>query len=839
MNVIKRDGSIEEVSFDKITNRIKFLINNSYTLKINAVTLAHTVIQTIFNGINTYEIDNHTANLAASLSIENIEYLKLAGRIVINNCHKNTLSNFSDKYEIMYKESDKPLIASEFYNYIQHNKDKINKAINYNKDYEIDFFGFRTLERSYLLKHNDKIIERPQDMYMRLAIHIHMDNDFDNNDNFDKILETYNLLSDKYFIHATPTLFNAGTNHPALASCFLLGSEDSLNGIMKTATDCANISKLAGGIGFHFSNWRGEGSLIKSTNGKSSGTIPFLRIFNDIARAFNQGGKRLGSFAAYIEPHHPDIMNFLQLRRNNGDENLRTRDLFLGLWISDLFMKRVTSNENWSTFDPNTCPGLNDCYGTDYENLYISYEKLNKQYATFKARDIWLAIFNLQKESGLPYMLYKDNINYHNNQNNIGIIKSSNLCCEITIYSDDKEYGTCHLASICLSKFVKDRYTDEEKLLECKRELNDEFPENPYFDYLKLAETASIVCINLNKVIDKNLYPCHEAKFSSDKGRPIGIGIQGLADVFFKFKIAFDSPYARKLNKTIFEAIYYGALSASTKLSKNIYKSNKLNKNDKINSVTILPQIADLSLDSNNTKTSGSYKWYLKNGGSHLANGKFHWELYGLTKDKLSGLFDWETLRAHIKIYGIRNSLLTALMPTASTSQINGNVECFEPLTSNLYKRKVLSGEYIIINKYLINDLTKMGLWNKDIINYLKVNGGSIQGIDGLTFEFKQLYRTVWEISQKSIIEMAVDRQPFIDQSQSMNLFFQEYTFDKFTSSQVFAWQNKLKTGSYYIRTQAAVNPQKFTVTPIGNSTWENNLLRNDDDAEICLLCSS
>jgi ribonucleoside-diphosphate reductase alpha subunit len=798
MFVIKRDSVKEEISFDKITKRIQYLIQNPYHLNLNAYDLAQRVIQTLYNNINTYEIDNHTANLAASLSIENNDYSKLAGRIVINDCHKNTLPIFSDKVAFMYNrkidEEHVPLVSKEYHDYVMANKEYLNNLINYEKDYEIDFFGFRTLQHSYLLK-DKTLIERPQDMYMRVSVFIHMNTSNDLN----KIKETYDLMSEKYFIHATPTLFNAGTNYPALASCFLLGTHDSLQGIMKTATDCANISKLAGGIGFHFSNWRSEGSIIHSTNGKSSGVVPFLRIFNDVARAFNQGGKRLGSFVAYIEPHHPDIMNFLQLRRNNGDENLRTRDLFLGLWISDLFMKRVVEDKMWSTFDPNTCPGLNDCFGNDYEKLYLKYESEGKSSVTLKARDVWYAVFTLQKESGLPYILYKDNVNHHNNQNNLGIIKSSNLCCEITIYSDDKEYGTCHLASICLPKFVKDR-----------NNINDEFPSNPYIDYKKLSEVAMIVCTNLNNIIDKNLYPCPEAKLSSEKGRPIGIGVQGLADVFFKFKIPFDSEKAKHINKCIFEAIYYGAMSASTKLAKSISKTDK----------------------------SGSYPHFLKNGGSHLANGKFHWELYGLTNNNLSGMFDWETLREHIAIYGIRNSLLTALMPTASTSQINGNIECFEPVTSNIYKRKVLSGEYIIINKYLIRDLQAMDLWNQDIINYLKVNGGSIQGIDGLSPDFKKLYRTVWEIPQKSIIEMASARQPFVDQAQSMNLFFQEYNFDKFTAAQVYAWKQKLKTGSYYIRTQAAINPQKFTVNPKDIERMKKEY-DNDDDTDICLLCSS
>ena len=839
MFATKRNGTKQEISFDKINKRIKYLVNDPYELSnIKSTHLAQKVIQGLYDDMNTSDIDNYTANLSASLSIEHREYSILAGRIVINNCHKNTLVSFKDKMNKLYTRTDKnnkicPLINNEFYKFVEKNQVFIESTIDYSRDYLIDFFGYRTLEKGYLLKIDGNVIERPQDLFMRVSVFMHMDtNDYNSSTSLNNILETYHLMSQKYFIHATPTLFNAGTIRPALASCFLLGSEDSLKGIMKTATDCSNISKWAGGIGFHFSNWRSEGAIIRTTNGKSSGTIPFLRIFNDVARAFNQGGKRSGSFAAYLEPHHPDILSFLNLRRNNGDENLRTRDLFLALWVSDLFMERVRDNALWHTFDPDECPGLTDVYGESYKELYIKYEKEKKHIGEHKARDVWQAIFTSQKESGLPYMLYKDNINKHNNQSNMGIIKSSNLCCEITIYSDANEFGTCHLSSICLPKFIEDSYsTDELKLsVDKRRTLDNEFPTNPIVNYNSLTKIAGIVCRNLNKVIDVNLYPCPEAKISSTRGRPIGIGVQGLADVFYMFKTPFDSELARSLNKKIFEAIQFGALSASTDLAKQEYIKIKKNDNN-------LTKFID--------KRIGSYPAYLTNGGSPLSNGKFHWESYQLEEKNLSGLFDWKTLRNHIKIYGVRNSLLTALMPTASTSHLNGNVECFEPLTSNMYKRKVLSGEFIIINKYMSRDLNLMGLWNQDMINFLKLNGGSVQDIDGLPKEFKQLYRTVWEISQKSIMEMAVDRQPFIDQAQSMNLYFKDFTFDKFSSAQLFAWQNKLKTGSYYIRTQASVAPQKFTVNPddaISLKDFKVNILDNlevQNDDEICLLCSS
>jgi ribonucleoside-diphosphate reductase alpha chain len=859
MFVIKRNQSCDEVNFNKVYTRIKHLVNEPYLLEhVNASMLAQKVIQNLYNNIKTSEIDDYTANLSASLSIEHINYGKLAGRLVISNCHKNTLDNFSDKLEILYNRSvngiKSPLISDIFYNYVMKHKDIINSTINYNKDYEFDFFGFRTLEKGYLLKCDEKVVERPQDLYMRVAIFIHMKMDNQNTDNSDKqcldrIFETYELLSDKYFIHATPTLFNSGTCNPSLASCFLLGTDDSLEGIMKTATDCANISKWAGGIGFHIGNWRSAGTTIRGTNGKSSGIVPFLRVFNDIARAFNQGGKRLGSFATYIEPHHPDIEGFLNLRKNHGDENLRARDLFLALWISDLFMKRVKSDSMWSLFDPDLCPGLTETYGDEYEKLYLQYETDGKASKTIRAREIWSLIFQSQKESGLPYMLYKDNVNKYNNQNNLGVIKSSNLCCEITIYSDSKEYGTCHLASICLSKFVIDTYTpDELKIEESKRrKLCNEFPINPKFDYKHLVKISEIVCRNLNNVIDRNLYPCPEAEKSSTRGRPIGIGVQGLADVFYKFKIPFESEAAKIINKKIFEAIYFGSLSMSTRLSRDIYRKAKSQTSEKI------------------PKTIGAYPAYLENGGSHLANGKFMWELYDIPKENLSNMFDWDTLQNHINIFGVRNSLLTALMPTASTSHINGNIECFEPITSNMYKRKVLSGEFIIINKYLINDLTNMNLWNDDIINYLKISGGSIQNIDGLSDKFKSIYKTAWEVSQKSIMSLAVDRQPFVDQAQSMNLFFSDFNFNKFNQAQFYAWSNKLKTGSYYVRTKAAVGAQRFTVNPdierkIENSisnglrnTTSNNINSDEtppinsyddnldtyDDSLICTLCSS
>jgi ribonucleoside-diphosphate reductase alpha chain len=842
MFVIKRKGGSEEVQFDKIFKRIRYLVKEPYELThIETAHLCQRVIQTLYDDIHTQEIDNYTANLAASLSVEHRDYAILAGRIVINNCHKNTLSSFKDKMNKLYMRSDTngiicPLISDSFYKFVEKNQKVIEQHIDYTRDYKIDFFGFRTLEKGYLLKIDNNVVERPQDLFMRVAVAIHMDStDYKSAESLIDIFETYDLMSNKFFTHATPTLFNAGTIRPALASCFLLGTDDSLEGIMKTASDCANISKWAGGIGFHFSNWRGEGSLIRSTNGKSGGTIPFLRIFNDVARAFNQGGKRLGSFAAYLEPHHPDILAFLDLRRNHGDENLRARDLFLGLWVSDLFMERVKSDGEWPTFDPDECPGLSDCYGQEYKELYLKYEKAGRAKRTHRAREVWLAIFNSQKESGMPYMMYKDAVNRSNNQSNIGIIKSSNLCTEITICSTKDRYGTCHLASVCLPQFVVDEYTEEELKQECnvRRKLNDEFPENPKFQYKELARVVGIITKNLNGVIDRNWYPNENARLSSIEGRPIGIGVQGLADVFYKFQCGFDSELARKLNKNIFETIYYGALSKSTEMARRLHQTKK--KERKSNN----------DIENDSYDDSGSYPMYKTNGGSPLFNGKFHWEMYGLKPDQLSGLFDWETLRNHIKIYGVRNSLLVACMPTASTSHIMGSaVEGTEAITSNIYKRKVLAGEFIIINKYLMNTLEQLKIWDKNMENYLKLNRGSIQGVDGIPDDIKLIYRNVWEVSQKSIIEMSADRQSFIDQSQSMNLFVEDFTFTKFNSIHFCGWKNNLKTGSYYIRTRPAKSAQTFTVNPdeeralkqfkvdIGNE-------HVPEEAEICLLCSS
>jgi ribonucleotide reductase alpha subunit len=845
-------------------------------------------------------------------------------------------------------------------------------------------------------------------MFMRVAIFLHMVPKLSKEKTkpvLEKIFETYDLMSTKYFTHATPTLFNAGTTRPGGLSCFLLGTQDSLEGILKTATDCAQISKWSGGIGFHISNWRSKGALIRGTNGTSSGIVPFLKIFNDTARAFNQGGKRPGSFAAYIEMHHPDILDFLNLRRNHGDENLRCRDLFLGLWVCDLFMERVRDNQNWSLFDPDECPNLNEVYGEEYNKLYLEYESKGLYREQLPAREVWKAVFTAQKESGIPYILYKDHINRNNNQSNIGIVKSSNLCVvgdtliltdmgyitienltrlgpvhnvwngeeftpatfsktgenqdilEITVQvakkeisnqrisqlsvltdldntllnglhyntriirctpyhkfilednkvveakdlksgmkllewntphgnfrvyslvsdiqpleqkydtycfnepklhrgvfnsiltqncseivevSNAEEYACCTLASICLSMFVED--TPLEPTQEPQDQLNHEFPNRPIFNYKKLMDVVQVIVRNLNQVIERNWYPTPETERSNFNHRPLGIGVQGLADVFYKFRCTYDSPLAKELNRRIFETIYYAALSASTKLSREVYKSYNQQLQTK---PTLIIDKKEYTKDTL-PKTIGSYSSMTRNDGSPLFQGKFHWELYGVRPDELLQKFDWESLRMHIQTFGIRNSLLIALMPTASTSQIMGNIESIEPLTSNIFKRQTLAGEFIVINKYLMKDLSDLGLWNSDIENHLKLNNGSIQNIPCIPEHIRHLYRTVWEISQQHLIDLASERQPFVDQSQSMNLFIEDLTFSKFNSMHFYSWTKKLKTGCYYLRTRPAVQAQKFTAQ-LTNENGEPIVVQDNrqfnipsqDDQEVCLVCSS
>lgn len=1109
MYVIKRNGTKEEVMFDKIYQRIKMLagINTTSSFsahplsKINPHTISQQVIQGLYDGINTTDIDNHSANLATSLSIKHYEYGTLAARIIVSNHHKNTLTGFRDKMTILYMNKDKhqkanQIISSSFYKFVKKNQLQIESAIEYNRDYLLDFFAFKTLEKLYLLYTGDResrhIIERPQDLFMRVAIFIHAPKLASNKQASPEcirdILETYNLMSLNLFTHATPTLFNAGLVKPSLLSCFLLVSDDSLESIMKAATDCAHISKNSGGIGISISGWRSEGSMIRSSGGKSSGTVPFARILNNVARAFNQGGgKRLGSIACYMEPHHPDILAFLNLKRNHGDENLRARDLFLALWVSDLFMERVRNNEEWSLFDPDYTPGLTDVYGDDYRALYCEYEEKGLAHRTVRAREVWQAVFNSQKESGVPYICYKDTVNRYSSQKNIGTIKCSNLCvsgdtvvltehgyenikvltntggihkvwnghewslstfaktsdsaelleisfsdgnvlkctpyhkfyvttddvneqiieasdlkigtkiskfkfpiidkyqeefkyaythglqgnlseknivpfkysiksrlewlaglfdrygclysngtsiqlysvnfkflqnvkylcnslgvnplismstvpgmslvhdenndaqmllikkcywmlvvnsidthklydmglttlilsynynqpgdeqefisvvniarlekpeptycfseplrhkgvfngiltgqcAEIMEHSSSSEYACCTLSSICLSKFV---IFDNENI--------------PSFDYDNFRKIVTICVRNLNKVIDKNNYPVPETKKSNIRHRPLAIGIQGLHDVFFKFKWPFESEQAASFNRRLFEVFYYEALRASNHLARETYQSYV----DEFNESIILNR-GEYTNASNIPKTAGAYSSFLENGGCPLSQGIFQFEIQASptvqplrVKDLVTGSeLDWEGLRKDIVEYGVRNSLLIALMPTASTSQIMGNVEGMEPLTSNMYKRPTLAGEFIVINKYLMRDLQDLNLYDEDMERDITLGNGSIQHIARIPPHIRAIYKTTWEIKQKNCIDLAADRTPFIDQSQSLNLYIEDLTFAKFNSMHFYGWTKGLKTGCYYLRSRSASRAQTFTIEPEQN----------------CVMCSS
>lgn len=825
MYVIKRNKTHEIMSFDKIYKRIMYLTAEPYPLEyVNAHTVAQHVIQDIYDGVTTSELDTRSAIVCANLSIQNAEYGVLAGRLVISNHQKNTLTSFKDKIDKLYLHQNErgelnSIINNALYKFVAKNQKAIEKQIDYSRDFLIDFFGFKTLEKSYLLKINGTVIERPQDMFMRVAISIHLGR----KKNLADIFETYNLMSLKYYTHATPTLFNSGLPQQQLASCFLLGVGDSIDEIFKALSDCAHISKWSGGIGFHVSDIRSKGSYISGTGGTSSGLIPFLKIFERTAIAVNQGGRRNGSFSPYIEMHHPDIMDYLLLCRKNLSEEFRANKLFLALWISDLFMEKVKNDQPWSTFCPSVCPGLSDCYGDEYRQLYERYEREGLASWTRPAREIWIEVFKSQKESGFPYILFKDAVNRNSNQKNIGVIKSSNLCSEIVEYSDTNEYAVCTLASLCLPQFVEDSYSPEElELPESeRRKLNHEFPSNPIFNYEKFKHTIDVAVRNLNHVINVNHYPVPETKRSNLRHRPIGLGVQGLADVFFKFNTTFDSPEAKQLNKYIFETLYYTAVSTSTKMCREqwIEYKRECESVGKItiqthpivqdNGKVIYKKKFDFTQSGDIPQNIASYSTF---EGSPLSQGQFHWEMMGLKPEDLSTKFDWDSLRSHIQTFGMMNSLLIALMPTASTSQIMGNIECFEPLMSNIFIRPTIAGEFIVVNKYLVHDLTKLGLWNKRIENWLKVNNGSIQSIDGIPDYIKKKYRTVWEISQKVIIDLASDRAPFVDQSQSLNLHIQDLTFPKFNAMHLYSWQKGLKTGCYYLRSQEAVTPEKFTV---------------------------
>lgn len=784
MYVVKRDGRKEAVKFDKITARIRKLCYGLDPL-VSAENVAMKVIEGIYDGVTTVQLDNLAAEVAASKTIEHPDYALLASRIAVSNLHKKTTKSFSDTMKDLHDYIDPKtgenasLLADDVYQIIQDNKDVLNSTIIYDRDFRYDYFGFKTLQRSYLLKLDGEIAERPQHMLMRVSIGIHKED-------IDAAIETYNLMSQGWFTHATPTLFNAGTPKPQMSSCFLLtNKEDSISGIYDTLKQCSLISQSAGGIGLSIHNVRAQGSYIKGTNGTSNGIVPMLRVFNDTARYVDQGGgKRKGSFAIYLEPWHADVFDFLDLKKNHGKEEQRARDLFYAMWIPDLFMKRVKENGDWTLMCPNECPGLADCHGEEFEKLYQKYEAEGKGRKTIKAQDLWFKILESQIETGTPYMLYKDAANEKSNQKNLGTIKSSNLCTEIIEYTAPDEVAVCNLASVALPKFVK----------------------NGKFDHDKLFEVAYVMTKNLNKIIDHNYYPLPEARNSNMRHRPIGLGVQGLADAFILMRFPFDSEEAKKLNKEIFETIYYAAMTASKDLAKE----------------------------------DGPYETY---EGSPVSKGEFQYDMWGVTP---SDRWEWDILKDEVKQHGVRNSLLLAPMPTASTAQILGNNECFEPYTSNVYTRRVLSGEFIVVNKHLLRDLVKLGIWNDSLKNKIMAANGSIQNIDEIPENIKEIYKTAWEISQKAIIEMAADRGAYICQSQSLNIFMENANFGKLTSMHFYGWEQGLKTGMYYLRTKAATDAIKFTLDKAVNEApkakteeeMQAEIACSLDDPDNCEMCS-
>ncbi len=780
MFVQTRSGKREPVQFDKITHRISQLTYGLDQKYVDSMQVAKRTINGLFDGITTEELDNLSAEVSAYMTSVHPDYARLAGRIAVANLHRSTSDSFMETFEKLYGYRNEftgehqPLISEEIFGFANQHKDRIMKEIAYSRDFEFDYFGYKTLEKSYLLKVNGKIVERPQHLFMRVALGVQIGN-------IEEAIKTYHLISEGWFTHASPTLFNAGTNKAQMSSCFLVSmKDDSIDGIYETLKQCALISQSAGGIGLSIHNIRAKGSFIKGTNGTSNGIVPMLRVFNDTARYVDQGGgKRKGAFAIYLEPWHSDIEDFLELKKNHGKDELRARDLFYALWINDLFMKRVETDGEWTLMCPNKSPGLADCYGKKFEELYEKYEKEGRGLKTVKARDLWFKIISSQIESGSPFMLYKDAANEKSNQKNLGTIKSSNLCTEIIQYTSDKEIAVCNLASIALPKFV----------------------DNGKFDHKNLFDVTYQVTKNLNKIIDLNYYPVEEARYSNMKNRPIGIGVQGLADAFFKMRMPFDSESARTLNKEIFETIYFAALSASNDLAREF----------------------------------GHYDSYK---GSPMSEGVLQHDMWGV---KPSERWDWNGLRAKIKQYGVRNSLLMAPMPTASTSQILGNNECIEPVTSNIYTRRVLSGEFAVVNKHLVKDLIQLGLWNEEMKDRIIAHNGSVQYIPEIPAELKELYKTVWEIKQKSILEMAADRGAYIDQSQSLNIHMEDTNFGKLSSLHFAAWKLGLKTGMYYLRTRPAVDAIKFTIKETTKSAADQEaaMVCSLDNPEACVSCGS
>jgi ribonucleoside-diphosphate reductase alpha chain len=788
MKVIKRSGRKEVVSFDKITARLRKLVYGLDTNFVNIIEVSKKVIVGLYDNVTTVELDNLAAETAANMATLHPDYALLAARIAVSNLHKETEKSFSKVIDELYDYKDPKtgekagLIGDTTYQIVKDNADKLDSAIIYDRDFEFDYFGFRTLEKSYLMRTHGKVVERPQHLFMRVSVGIH-------GEDIDAAINTYNLMSERWFIHATPTLFNAGTPKPQLSSCFLLSmTDDSINGIFETLQRCALISQSAGGIGLSIHNVRATGSYIKGTGGSSNGIIPMIRVFNDTARYVDQGGgKRKGAFAIYIEPWHADVFEFLDLKKNQGKEEMRARDLFYALWISDLFMERVETDSEWSLFCPNEAPGLFDVYGDEFRALYARYEREGLARKVIKARDLWNAVLQSQIETGTPYILYKDAANEKSNQKNLGTIRSSNLCTEIMEYTAPDEVAVCNLASLALPKYVIDGK----------------------FDFDKLAEITRVATRNLNKVIDINYYPVPEARKSNMRHRPIGLGVQGLADVFMLLRMPFDSDAARKLNKEIFETIYFAAVTESCELA-------------------------------------GEHGAYETFEGSPISKGIFQFDMWNVTP---SGMWDWSSLRTKVMKQGVRNSLLVAPMPTASTSQILGNNECFEPYTSNLYTRRTLSGEFIVVNKHLMRDLVRLELWSEEMKEQIMANNGSIQTIENIPAEVRALYKTAYEISQRVILDMAADRGAFICQSQSLNVFMESPSFAKLTSMHFYAWKLGLKTGMYYLRSKAAVDPIKFTLSSkhqnkfptvqdqlVAGQVSQSALLAEEPEIKICSI---
>lgn len=817
MRVTKRNGELQDISFDKILERVKKL-GQEAKININYSSLVMKVIDQLYDKIPTSKIDELAAEQCASMSTLNPDYGTLAGRIIISNHQKNTDPNFYMVVNRLYNFRDingkkKPLLSNTLFEFVATYTQEIEDMIDYERDYLIDYFGFKTLERSYLFKCDNIVIERPQHMWMRVAIGIHgyTDNSYTKEKVLQLVKETYDLMSQKYFTHATPTLFNAGTPRPQMSSCYLIAMEDdSIDGIFSTLKDCAHISKWAGGVGLHIHNIRAKGSHIQGTNGTSNGLVPMLRVFNNTARYVDQGGnKRNGSFAIYLEPWHADIEDFLELKKNHGDEELKARDLFYALWVSDLFMERVKENGKWSLMCPHECPGLSDVYGNDFKELYTQYEGNGKARKVLNARDLWFKILDAQMETGTPYILYKDAINIKSNQKNIGTIKSSNLCTEITEYSDDKETAVCNLASIALPSFVNE--TTKE------------------FDYDKLHEVTKIITNNLNRVIDINFYPTEKCKKSNLSHRPIGIGVQGLADAFVLMDIPFHSEEAKTVNKLIFETIYHAGLERSNELAIN---------REKIIRETSISDLTENSYDKEyiwsrlNNRFEGSQSLcgaYSSFIGSPASEGILQFDMW--SKEPTPNRYDWVTLKKNIIKHGLRNSLLVAPMPTASTSQILGFNECFEPFTSNLYSRRTIAGEFVVVNKYLMRELINIGMWNEQIKNNIIANKGSIQQLSLLPEHIRNKYKIVWEIPMKHLIDMAADRGAFICQSQSLNLWMEDPTYNSLTSMHFYSWKQGLKTGIYYLRRKAKHQAQQFTIEP---EKKENN-----SSEDICESCSA